>query len=111
VIFKEGVDPLGLSAPAWYGLHIADGVHKQLTGQEVTCTSTTEGTHSVLRSMHYTGAYGAGHGRAFDVRIWAFKDGPRLPEFVRRLKEELGDDYYVLLEKTHIHIHWGPVHR
>ena len=108
--FKFGVSPKYLSAPAWFGLWQADELHKKITGQEATCTSTGEGKHSVERSMHYTGAYGYGHGQAFDLRIWAFETLQEQQEFRTKLKKKLGKDYVVILEKTHIHIHWGPTH-
>ena len=105
--FKQHVDPRYLGAPAWYGLWLADELHKKVTGRDAVCTSTGEGRHSVMRSMHYTGAYGRGHGRAFDLRIWHLENPA---EFTRKLKKRLGPDYVVLLEKTHIHVHWGPVY-
>lgn len=106
--FKRGVNPLYLSAPAWHGLWKADELHKELVGEEATCTSTGEGKHSVLRSKHYTGDYGFGYGQAFDLRIWAFPTLDEQKSLTSRLQKRLGKDYVVLLEKTHIHVHWGP---
>ena len=110
--FKSRVSPKQLSAPAWYALYQADELHKKVTGEEATCTSTGEGRHSVERSMHYTGEYGNGFGRAFDLRIWAF-DNPNngsAAQFRTKLKKKLGKDYVVILESTHIHVHWGPTY-
>ena len=103
--FKKGVDPKHLSAPAWYGLHKADQIHRRMASREAVCTSTGEGKHRAERSMHYTGEYGRGWSRAFDLRIWHVDP----PEYARRLKLSLGKDYVVLLEQTHIHVHWAPV--
>lgn len=116
--FKTGVDPLHLSAPAWYAAHIVDQLHQLRTGRQMVVTSTGEGRHSVRRSQHYTGAYGAGFGRAFDVRVWYLEDPA---DFAKQMIEKLGDDYVVLLEwrtddndervPSHIHVDWSPVYR
>jgi hypothetical protein len=104
--FKEGVDPKFLSAPAWYGLWIADRLHKSIAGREAICTSTGEGEHSVKRSRHYTGSYGRGFGNAFDLRQWHVDPA----DFAEKLRTNLGKDYIVIIEQTHIHCHWAPVY-
>ena len=103
--FKEDVDPRYLSAPAWLGLWKADQVHIALVGKQAVCTSTGESKHSVKRSRHYTGEYGFGFANAFDLRTWYVE----VALFAERLKEELGEDYVVIIEETHIHVHWAPV--
>ncbi len=115
--FKKGVDPRYLSSPAWHGLYLSDLVHRKLyKGQEATCTSTGDSRHSVERSRHYTGAYGLGFCNAFDLRTWAAgphgEEGQEAREvFAKELREMLGDDYVVLAESNHIHVHWAPVYR
>ena len=64
-----------------------------------TITSGTEGQHSVKRSAHY-------RGDAVDLRTWHV-DGQ---EYADRLSEALGDDYVVLFERDHVHLHWSPVY-
>jgi hypothetical protein len=113
MIAKEGVDLRAMSAPIWYAANLTDQLHREITGEELVITSTNDGKHSVKRSMHYTGAYPTGHGRAIDIRVWYLDDAQA---FTTQLSELLGDDYVVILElksdgdPSHIHIHWGPVH-
>ena len=93
--FKTGVNPSGLRAgltqpwPKGSGrksaLDIIDEVHRELTGQEATVTSTTEGKHSVKRSAHY-------RGDAVDLRVWHV---PTMLEYADKLEAALGDDFYV----------------
>ena len=63
-----------------------------------TITSGVEGRHS-SNSKHYIG-------KALDFRI---RDFPALGlnRWVNEIKKKLGKDYFVLLEKNHIHIHWN----
>jgi len=97
---KDGVDLRTLRGPIRHAAQVADQLHIEYTGNQVTITSATEGRHSVERSAHY-------RGDAIDVRIWEWKN-PR--KFADLLQAELGTDYVVLLEETHIHIHWSPVY-
>lgn len=114
MMFKEGVDPRHLSAPAWYAAHIADDLHEQYTNERAVITSTGEGRHSVKRSAHYTGEW-MGYGRAFDLRVWYLND--QVDAYSDELQTLLGGDYVVLLERrsdgdpSHIHVHWAPVYR
>lgn len=96
---KDGVDLVGLSREMHSGLGGIDRAHFDLTGEQATLTSTTEGRHSVKRSAHY-------RGDAVDVRIWNV-DGFRFRDMIA---ENIGADYVVLLESDHIHVHWGPVY-
>jgi hypothetical protein len=66
-------------------------------GYEVTITSGCDGQHKE-GSKHYTG-------RAFDFRT---RDYPGdLEKWVTRMKHTLGDLYFVLLERTHIHVQYN----
>lgn len=98
--FVRGSKPDRLSAQAWLAAYKADQLHKRIAGREVEITSCTEGKHSVARSSHY-------RGDAIDIRIWYLTDAAN---FVKRLKLSLGTDYVVILEETHIHVHWSPVY-
>lgn len=67
----------------------------------ITVTSGCDGVHHA-KSKHYDG-------RAFDFRI---RDFPvtadcSLATWVRRMQARLGDEYFVLLEKDHIHVQWN----
>lgn len=72
---------------------------------EAVITSTYEGTHSV-GSLHYAN-------EAFDVRKPSAMDKEKFKdehnkEAVRGLKDKLGKDFDIVLEKTHIHIEYDP---
>lgn len=97
----DSVNLAGLSSRAWWAAHIADQIHQHMAGREVVITSAKDGKHRVERSAHY-------RGDAIDVRIWHV-EGQEL-EFVARLRNALGNDYVVILEKDHIHIHWSPTY-
>lgn len=101
MLAKLGVDVRTLSAEAWYAAFIADQVRADYDDGEITITSTTEGKHSVERSAHY-------RGDAIDIRI---RDMASPVTFADQLKNALGDDYVVLLERDHIHVHWSPIYR
>ena len=96
---KAGVELVGLRREMRDGLARIDQVHKDMAGTEATLTSTTGDQHRVKRSAHY-------RGDAVDVRTWHV-DGA---EFADKLAEVLGEDFVVLFEVDHIHIHWGPVY-
>ena len=97
---KDGVDLAGLRREIQTAFPAIDRIHRELSGDiEATITSATEGRHSVKRSAHY-------RGDAVDLRTWDV-DGER---YARDLVEQLGDDFVVIHEGDHVHVHWGPVY-
>lgn len=66
-------------------------------GQQLVVTSLMEGEHSE-DSKHYVG-------KAADFRIRYFTAKEK-KEVARELGERLGRAYFVLLERTHIHVHY-----
>ena len=100
---KWGTRLHGLRGQAWWAIRVAEQIHWNLVGRDVVITSGLDGKHSVARSAHY-------RGDAVDIRIWYTDAAGKTDEFVQQLKLVLGDDYVVLLESTHIHIHWSPVY-
>ena len=96
---KDGVDVRELRPGIRSAFVQVDRIHKELANQEATITSGTEGRHSVKRSAHY-------RGDAVDLRVWHV-DGQ---EYADKLAEALGDDYVVLFEGDHVHLHWSPVY-
>ncbi len=96
---KDGVSLVGLRREIHHAFGAINRAHVEMTGEHATITSTTEGKHSVKRSAHY-------RGDAVDVRTWNV-DGF---EFRDKIAEQLGDDYVVLFEADHVHVHWGPVY-
>lgn len=72
-------------------------------GQEAVITSGTEKyKHSVKRSAHY-------RGDALDFRHRWFTPAECIT-VVGELQHALGENFVVVLEKTHIHIHYAPVY-
>jgi len=98
----DSVDLEGLRQPILIALITLNDLHKQMTDQPLTITSGAENIrHSVERSAHH-------RGDAVDVRIWQLASTNDVDSFVQKARKALGPDYVVLLEKTHIHVHWSP---
>ena len=73
-------------------------------GKPCVITSGTEKyKHSAERSGHY-------RGDALDFRTRFFKTDSEKHLFLDVLVERLGRDFVVILEKTHLHVHWSPVY-
>lgn len=68
-------------------------------GRDCVVTSLMDGTH-MEGSFHYKGL-------AADLRTNYFNNAQKRIA-VKRLKEELGEDYDVVLERTHIHVEYDP---
>ena len=91
----ESVKLEGASWRIWHAAIITEAVLKKF-GSELVLTSVCDGKH-MEDSLHYQGC-------AFDVRTWWIAG--RELQVVRELKEALGPDYDVVLEKDHIHIEY-----
>ena len=63
-------------------------------------TSAMDGTHSE-KSLHYKGL-------ALDFRIKHLSRPDDAGRITANLRRDLGDNYDVVLEKTHIHIEYDP---
>jgi hypothetical protein len=103
---KPGVSLRGVKPETVAGMHIADGVCNDRF-YELVITSVTDGKHSP-NSLHYVGY-------AFDMRTrYAFDMRTRgLPQVLQNnlaadLREALGQEFDVVLEKTHIHVEFQP---
>lgn len=73
-------------------------------GKPCVITSGTEKyKHSAERSAHY-------RGDALDFRTRFFNTDAEKHLFLDVLVDRLGKDFVVILEKTHLHIHWSPVY-
>lgn len=75
----------------------ADKLHWDMTSRELEVTSAVDGKHS-KHSRHYVGL-------AFDIRQWYL---PRIDRFVSELQRQLGINYDVVREDTHIHCEYDP---
>ncbi len=85
-------------------LHLIDGLFTAcvvytLRGFVFMVTSLEDSTHGV-NSLHYSG-------NAADIRT-RHVPVAQLPSLHRALKDALGKDYDVVLEKDHIHIEYDP---
>jgi len=96
MLLKTGVDITRLKRQIRRALNTIDRVFREEADEELIITSTYEGNHSPS-SLHYANL-------AIDARLPA-KNPQAL---VRRLRVELGDNYDVVLEHTHIHVEHDP---
>lgn len=98
ISLKKGVSIQGLRPELLLAMLIAVNIFKA-QGAHLVITCICDGKHSET-SLHYTGC-------AFDCRIRNISE-PRRTVIFRKLKEALGSDFDVVLEKTHIHIEYQP---
>ena len=68
-------------------------------GEELVITSGRDGIHSA-GSLHY-------YGYAVDLRIWRLEG--KVDEIADILRAALGDDYDVIIHKTHIHVEYQAI--
>lgn len=94
---KAGVRILGLKPETLLGMRIVESVYEEFK-KSLTITSVIEGKHS-RGSLHYAGY-------AFDCRLPAGMTD--YTNFVTGLKNALGSDFDVVLEKDHIHVEFQP---
>jgi hypothetical protein len=89
---------LGLRPELLLAICVADGAC-QKRGYDCIITSIVEGEHSA-NSLHYSGC-------AFDFYVHDMQGG-RKQMIYDDIKEALGEDYDVVIEKTHIHVEYQP---
>lgn len=98
MLLKLGVSIDRLSRPMRRSLNPTDKVFRK-HNMEPVITSTYEGSHSPS-SLHY------------DLFLFGAVDYRRPKRdaeiIVKELQEELGENYDVVLEKTHIHVEYDP---
>jgi hypothetical protein len=95
---KPGVRIRGLRSEAWFAFYAADEVYKEY-GAEAVMTGGLEGKHS-RGSIHYSGG-------AIDLRT--NNVNKRHWEIIRdKIKERIGADFDVILEKDHMHVEYQP---
>ena len=95
---KDGIKILGLRPELNLALIIADKIWSNYN-QELVITELTGGKHGTA-SLHYAGL-------SADLRTRYFTDEEK--ELVAKdLREALGENYDVVVEKTHIHIEFQP---
>jgi len=95
---KPGVEVNGLQTEMLLAFVIANEIYSEY-GVKCTLTEATGGKHGVA-SLHYVGF-------AIDLRTRDMSAS--MAEIItQKLKEALGDQYDVVLEKDHIHIEFQP---
>ena len=95
---KSGVILNGLNINMRKVLILADKLWAE-NGQELVITAGLDGAHSP-GSLHY-------YGLALDLRTRYFD--LRTQEIIaQRLSDGLGDDYDVVLHRSHIHVEYDP---
>ena len=108
---KDGVlfdrDGVNAQPELFYGLWVVAEAYRDLgiTGKRACVTSVMDGKHST-NSLHYKGF-------AFDIRTWADEHGTQMCDktklaFRNLLAERLGDDWDVVVERSHIHVEYDP---
>lgn len=98
MLLKLGVDISRLKPEIRKRLPIIETIWEQVTDREPVITSTYEGDHSV-GSLHYANL-------AVDFRKNV--NGAFLGTLLTRLRSQLGRDYDVVKEASHIHIEYDP---
>jgi len=95
MLVKAGVDISRLNREIRRALAAAERID-WIGGDELVVTSTYDGNHSA-GSLHYAND-------AVDIRL----PKSQILEYLAELKQALGRDYDVVLEKDHIHIEYDP---
>jgi len=95
MLLKPGVDISRLNREIRRTLNKVDHIYNQ-AGEEAVITSTWDGVHSPS-SLHYSND-------AYDVRL-PMTNGRQI---AKKIRQRLGKDYDVVVEKTHIHIEYDP---
>ena len=98
---KEGARLLGVQPVMILAAITADSIWKDLGAKDgVVITSGIDGKHS-SGSLHYKGY-------ALDLRIWNLPNPELAQNAAQALREALGEDFDVVLEKDHIHVEFDP---
>lgn len=92
---KDDVRVQGLRPEMILAVMVAQEVWRE-QGLMLTLTSVIDSRHSHV-SAHY-------RGEAVDLRIWDLD----APKATKALQDRLTKDYFVLLEKDHIHLEYRP---
>lgn len=98
IILKEGVIIAGLDRRMRPALIHGARIWKSFN-QKLVITSGLEGEHSP-GSLHY-------YGLAIDMRTRYFSD-IEVSQVAAQLTKDLGDDFDVVITKTHIHCEYDP---
>jgi len=95
---KDGVELHGLHPAMVLALGVANQVYAA-RGVDLTITSALDGKHG-RASLHYVG-------QAADIRTRNLPPGVA-ERAAKEIKERLGNEFDVIVEKDHIHIEFQP---
>jgi hypothetical protein len=98
LLLKPGVRVAGLRPEILLAVVAAERVCAEM-GVDCVVTACVDGVHQA-GSLHYCGL-------AVDLRIRDFRPGDA-DKAVARIKQCLGADYDVVLEKDHLHLEYQP---
>ncbi len=93
---KKDITLHGIQPAMVMGCMVIEDIYKG-AGEEFLITSCTEGKHS-RQSNHYLGY-------AIDIRIWNLINH-KPEQMVKAMKKGLGEEFIVILEEDHIHVHF-----
>lgn len=80
-------------------METADALSKAIARKDITITAIFDGKH-MIGSKHYSG-------NAFDMRKTHYTNY-QLTTLVQNIKDNLGIDFDIVIEKTHVHIEYDP---
>lgn len=92
---KKGVRLHGLRPELLLAIIIAEGIYEN-ANESLVITSVIDGKH-MRASIHYVGG-------AVDFRLPTSNED----RMRQRIAADVGGDFDVVLEKTHLHIEWQP---
>ena len=95
---KTGVKVNGMKPEILLAIIVAKDIYKD-HGKDLVVTEVTGGKHGI-GSLHYAGL-------AVDIRTNFFREDEVILVH-KDLRDALGEEYDVVLEKTHIHIEFQP---
>ena len=102
-MIKNGVRLHGVVPQMFYAANVAEKVWLEQGFSHFAITSGIEGKHK-HSSQHW-------EGHALDFRTWLDKNGTQMTKLQRdslgrALRRALSDEYVVVVEGNHIHVHW-----
>lgn len=92
---KSGVKLAGLRSELYLALLVARDLLREMFDRGLVVTSVREGRHS-RRSRHHVGL-------AFDFRTRGLSQAQKT-NLANEMRRRLGREYYVKVEKTHLHV-------
>ena len=96
---KNGVKIRGVQPELMLAAQIVEGIYNSYNNSECVITAARDGTH-MTKSFHYVGY-------ALDFRTRHIPEGWREGLHLK-IQRALGEEFDVVLEKTHIHVEFDP---